>query len=69
MQPNLQHPSVIHPKRDEFEKDYIKYGFVYVAKKYGNLGWKYKVLNSLRKVKNRSKVLSWIWNLIRNKVK
>ena len=69
MQPNLQHPSVIHPKRDEFEKDYIKYGFVYVAKKYGNLGWKYKVLDSLRKVKNESKVLSWIWNLIRNRVK
>lgn len=69
MQPNLQHPSVIHPKRDEFEKDYIKYGFVYVAKKYGNLGWKYRVLDSLKKVKNRSKVLSWIWNLIRNKVK
>lgn len=65
MQPNLQHPSVIHPKRDEFEKDYIKYGFVYVAKKYVNLGWKYKVLDSLKKVKNESKVLSWAWNLIK----
>ena len=65
MQPNLQHPSVIHPKRDEFEKDYIKYGFVYVAKKYGNLGWKYRVLDSLKKVKNESKVLSWAWNLIK----
>lgn len=69
MQPNLQHPSVIHPKRDEFEKDYIKYGFVYVAKKYVNLGWKYKVLDSLKKVKNESKVLSWVWSMKNKKMK
>lgn len=30
MQPNLQHPSVIHPKRMAFERDYVKYGFDYV---------------------------------------
>ena len=61
LQPNLQHPSAIHPKRDDFEKDYIRNGFVYVAKKYGNLGWKYEVLDKLRKIKNESKFLSWIW--------
>lgn len=32
MQPNLQHPSVIHRKRMQFEKDYKKYGFEYVYK-------------------------------------
>ena len=69
LQPNLKFPTIMNSKKDEFEKDYIKYGFIYVAKKYGNLGWKYKVLDSLRKVKNESKVLSWVWNLIRNKVK
>ena len=69
MQPNLQFPTIMNSKKDEFEKDYIKYGFVYVAKKYGNLGWKYRVLDSLKKVKNESKVLSWVWNLIRNRVK
>lgn len=42
LQPNLQHPSVIHPKRDAFERDYVKHGFVYVGKKYGDMGWRYK---------------------------
>ena len=43
LQPNLQYPSEIHPMRDSFEKDYQKRGFVYVAKKYGDLGWRYKM--------------------------
>ena len=42
LQPNLQYPSVIHPKRDAFERDYLRYGFVYVGKKYGDMGWRYK---------------------------
>ena len=32
MQPNLKHPSVIHPKRMQFERDYVKHGFEYVYK-------------------------------------
>lgn len=42
LQPNLQHPTVPHPLRDSFEKDYSRFGFEYVAKKYANLGWRYK---------------------------
>lgn len=30
MQPNLKYPSVIHPKRMQFERDYVKCGFEYV---------------------------------------
>lgn len=30
LQPNLQHPSIIHPDRMKFERDYIKKGFKYV---------------------------------------
>lgn len=41
VQPNLQHPTKIHPKREQFEKDYVKSGFVYVMKKYGNIGIRY----------------------------
>lgn len=33
MQPNLQHPSVIHRKRNQFEKDYVKNGFEFVMNK------------------------------------
>ena len=38
LQPNLQHPSVIHPKRMAFERDYEQKGFEYVMKKYGEDG-------------------------------
>lgn len=43
LQPNLQHPSVIHPKRMKFEQDYQCKGFEYVMKKYGDMGWRHKV--------------------------
>lgn len=52
LQPNLQHPSAIHPKRMEFEKDYQRKGFLYVMKRYGNNGWRYKVRIYMRKIKN-----------------
>ena len=39
MQPNLQYPTLIHPKRDMFEKDYEKFGFEKTLRKYGYLGW------------------------------
>ena len=52
LQPNLQHPSVIHPKRMEFEQDYKQKGFEYIIKKYKSKGFKvflkgikHKVLN------------------------
>lgn len=57
LQPNLQHPSVIHPKREAFERDYIKHGFVYVAKKYGDMGWRYQVKRVCRKLRATVKLL------------
>lgn len=41
MQPNLQHPSILHPKYKAFEQDYIEKGFEFVAKRYGDMGWRY----------------------------
>ena len=35
MQPNLEQPSVFHPKRLDFERNYEKHGFLYILKKYG----------------------------------
>ena len=43
MQPNLMHPSEIHPQRREFERDYARKGFVYVVNKYGDIGWRYNM--------------------------
>lgn len=43
LQPNLQCPTIIHPKRSQFEKDYVKNGFSYIIKKYTKLGWKTQI--------------------------
>ena len=53
LQPNLQYPSVIHPLRNQFEEDYIKKGFKYVGRKYGNLGLRFQLFQLLRKIKHR----------------
>lgn len=58
LQPNMMHPSEIHPNRDVFEKNYVKHGFKYVMCKYGELGWKKQLRYKLRKIKN--KILSKI---------
>lgn len=43
MQPNLSHPSVIHPKRQQFEEYYIKYGFYPAMRKFALMGYKLKI--------------------------
>ena len=52
MQPNLRHPSVIDPRRDQFEKEYSQKGFKYVFYKYGEDGWRYKLATNIRRSKN-----------------
>lgn len=51
MQPNLQHPTPIHPLRHQFEEDFIRYGFPYAGKKYGDLAFRTKVRRLLQSVK------------------
>lgn len=50
LQPNLKNPSEIHPKRIDFERDYINKGFEFVMKKYGNIGWRYKLKTLIKKI-------------------
>lgn len=57
LQPNLQHPSIIHPKRMEFETDYKKHGFKYVMCKYGDAGWRYTVKKRMKSVRNRIRTI------------
>lgn len=52
LQPNLQSPSVLHPKRDEFEKDYIKLGLVKTLKKYNLIEWKLELRKMFSRIKN-----------------
>lgn len=53
LQPNMKHPSEIHPLRDAFEEDYVKHGFKYVMCKYGDMGWKKQLIYKLRKFKHQ----------------
>lgn len=52
LQPNLQHPSVLSPLSASFENEYSKYGFIYVAKKYADIGFKYRMRVFLSRVKH-----------------
>lgn len=63
LQPNLIHPSRLHPKRRQYEEDYRKNGFVYVMKKYGNQGWRYKIRQL-----GRSICSSFLKNIIKNSI-
>lgn len=49
LQPNLQHPTIPHPKRMNFEKDYAKRGFKYVLRKYGNQSLRYRIKSFIPK--------------------
>lgn len=59
LQPNMKHPSEIHPKREQFEKDYAKKGFKYVYFKYGEEGWRYKFSSLFNRLCNKLKKLSY----------
>ena len=53
MQPQLKQPSKLHPDYQRFVYDYETKGFLYVAKKYGDLGWRYKkkcLIKSLKRI-------------------
>lgn len=54
LQQNLLSPTLPHPKRDKFEKDYAKHGFEYVAKRYGDIGW-------------RHQLKAWFWKIYATK--
>lgn len=51
LQPNMMHPSEIHPRRVKFEEEYARKGFKYVYFKYGEEGWRYKFRIFFRKIK------------------
>ena len=52
MQPQLKQPSKLHPDYQSFAYDYETKGFLYVAKKYGDLGWRYKRKCFIKRVKD-----------------
>lgn len=57
MQPQLKQPSKLHPDHQRFVYDYETKGFLYVAKKYGDLGWRYKKMCLIKSLKRIVKLL------------
>ena len=53
LQPNLQHPSPLHPKRLAFELAYKQKGFAYAMRKYGNWNWEYKMKRIMKRIARR----------------
>ena len=52
LQPNLIRPTLEHPQRDRFERDYARKGFDYVYKKYGEDGWRSKIDKAINRLKD-----------------
>lgn len=52
-QPNLEHPSKPHHKRNQFIKDYESYGFRYILKKYGFIHSKLNIIEIAKKIKHK----------------
>ncbi len=46
LQPQLQYPSKLSPLQRAFIEDYTNYGFKLVAKRYGDIGWRFKIKNA-----------------------
>jgi|UniRef100_UPI0040268361 4Fe-4S binding domain protein len=47
MQPNLQRPTPVNPLSKGFKEDYVRNGFAYAMKKYGNAGLAYQIRRCL----------------------
>lgn len=56
LQSNLRRPTKADPKRNEFETDYLRKGFKYVYYKYGEDGWRYKLTNLYKRIKNKIRI-------------
>lgn len=55
VQPNLEKPSVLDKRNTYFEIDFQRRGFKYVAKKYGNMGWRYWINTNTNRAKRKIK--------------
>lgn len=53
LQPNLQAPSKIDPRRDDFEDSYSCYGFKKTMSKFGLMGWRYDFALLKRRIKHK----------------
>lgn len=50
LQPNLISPTDLDPKSQSFYRDYEEKGFLYIAKHYGDFGWKIRLKTLIRRL-------------------
>lgn len=50
LQPNLMRPTNTHPARLKFEKLYARKGFLAAMKRYGDIGWRYRLVGPFLKI-------------------
>lgn len=50
LQLNLVRPTILHPGRKGFASDFAAHGIEYVMRRYGDLGWRYKLESMIRSV-------------------
>lgn len=55
MQPNLENPSVLSKHSDCFEKKFLEKDFEHAARRYGDIGWRYKLAQQKKRMKNTLK--------------
>ena len=63
-QRNLHKPSPKNPKRDEFWKDYDKYGFEYVLKKYVKNNYIGRLKNIIKNILLKAGVLEKVRRIL-----
>lgn len=51
LQPQLQQPTLMHPLHEKFIDDYKCKGFLYIAKRYSDMGWIYPIKQLIVKIK------------------
>lgn len=57
LQPNLQHPTKMPEKRELFWQEYYKYGFNFIARKYGGYNLKTKLKYVIKKILEKLGIL------------
>lgn len=58
LQPRLKRPTLLNDNRDAFISDFNRKGFLYVAKKYGDLGWRWRVHLLKERLKKTIKIIT-----------
>ena len=61
LQPQLRMPTELNTKRSTFIKDYESKGFLYVAKRYGDIGLRFKLKEIIKYLKQHIKICASLY--------